>query len=263
MVQRPIKKGTKATKKKPKRKVASSSLSHRDSSSADGRSVDSHSTAVTVGSSNWSFGAQSTPLSLALIERNDDTSSEAIISAFESDSLFVAKARKDMEEILLREAQEREKVAAGIAMAVAKGMIPAHAPSQKFKKIDGLGKSADGVASEILTHLGAAPQSGCIIVIHGLPCTGKGTTASKLQNLLPRVTYWRMGHLFRALALLAVSYCEDHGLPFGAEALTPSLLSALMGCFEFGKFNGKYDVRICGHGFDFLISEVRCVPSIL
>ena len=37
----------------------------------------------------------------------------------------------------------------------------------------------------------------------------------------------------RAITLLAVSYCEQHGLPFTAEALTPGLLAELICCLVF------------------------------
>eukprot|EP00966_Prymnesium_polylepis_P184298 4271710-Prymnesium_polylepis.1 len=78
LAQRPVKK---ANRKKTTKRRVSSSHSAADSSSADGVSVDSHSTVLTAGSSNWSFGsAQPSPLSLALLEQSDDTSSEAIIA---------------------------------------------------------------------------------------------------------------------------------------------------------------------------------------
>jgi len=76
------------------------------------------------------------------------------------------------------------------------------------------------------------------------------------QAHLPRSVCWSNGNVFRALTLLAVSYCEQHGVPFGAEALTPALLEQLMQCLKFGKFNGEFDIRIQGQGFDLLVSQV-------
>ncbi|KAL3897114.1 MAG: hypothetical protein SGPRY_013120 [Prymnesium sp.] len=253
--QRPVKKSPKAGKKALRRGERSSSLSAGGSSSADGVSVDSHSTILTVGSSNWSFSAAS-PINLALIERNDDTSSDAIISAFDSDPLFSSLARKEKKEILQRDAEDDEKLAEGIALAVAKKVLPANPPSQKVKTIDVLGKSADAVAAEIIGAVGEAAERGCVVVVQGLSGTGKGTTVAKLQGLLPRAVCWSNGNVFRALTLLALSYCEKHGLPFCTEALTPGLLSELMRCIKYDKFKGKFDIRICGHGFDVLVSEV-------
>lgn len=253
LVQRPAKKGGKATKNLSKRRGGSSV---GDSSSADAVSVDSQSTVLTGGSSNWSVGAQPLPLSLPLIMRNDDTSTEAIISAFEADALFKTFSKTEMLDIETRDEEDGEKLSAGIALAIAKGVLPAAPAAQKAKTIDVIGKSADAVAGEIVAALGDAPTKGCVVVLQGLSGTGKGTTVAKLQETLPRATCWSNGNVFRALTLLAVSYCEQHGVPFGLEALTPGLISALMTCLKFGKYNGKFDIHICGHGVDALVSEI-------
>ena len=62
-------------------------------------------------------------------------------------------------------------------------------------------------------------------VLQGLSGTGKGTTVAKLQQMLPRCTAWSNGNVFRALTLLAVTRCEQLGVPFGPEALTPPVLA--------------------------------------
>lgn len=51
---------------------------------------------------------------------SDDSSSEAIIAAFEADAVFSAFARKETDDTLARDAEDGKKLAAGIAMAVAK-----------------------------------------------------------------------------------------------------------------------------------------------
>ncbi|KAL1529610.1 hypothetical protein AB1Y20_000553 [Prymnesium parvum] len=230
-------------------------MSAADSSSADGVSVDSHSTVLTAASSNWSLGA-STPLSLPLLARADDTSTEAVLSVFDADPLFAALAKKEMEAILVRDDEDASKLADGIAMAVAKGVLPAKPAAAKVTKVHVHGKPADAVAAEICAAVGDAAAGGCILTLQGLSGTGKGTTVAKLQALLPRAVCWSNGNVFRALTLLAVTYCEKHGLPLCAEALTPSLIGELMRCLTFGKFHGEFDIRICGQGFDLLVSEV-------
>ena len=59
----------------------------------------------------------------------------------------------------------------------------------------------------------------------GLSGTGKGTTVAKLQSLLPNASCWSNGNIFRALTLLAVTYCETHGAvgAFSPHALPPPL----------------------------------------
>jgi len=95
-----------------------------------------------------------------------------------------------------------------------------------------------------------------VIVLQGLSGTGKGTTVTKLQKMLPRAVCWSNGNVFRALTLLAVTYCDKHGIPFSSQAMTPGLLSELMRCLSFGKFEGKFDIMIDGHGIKALVSQV-------
>jgi hypothetical protein len=76
-----------------------------------------------------------------------------------------------------------------------------------------LGKSADQVANVILTSLGSAARTGCVVILVGLSGTGKGTTVLKLKGQLPNAMTWSNGNIFRALTLLAVRYCEICGLP--------------------------------------------------
>jgi hypothetical protein len=156
------------------------------------------------------------------------------------------------------------QLAEGIALAVKKGAVPPtdKLPLEKLNKIDVLGKSADEVAAEIVSALGDAPSRGCVLVLQGLSGTGKGTTVSKLQSLLPRASCWSNGNVFRALTLLAVTYCERHGIPFTAEALSPQLLSELVSCLHFERkaqsSTGavEFDVRIEGLGIKAMVSQI-------
>ena len=172
-------------------------------------------------------------LSLSLLEREDDQTSAAVIAAFSKSAAFKAFAKAEMEAILGRDAEDDEKLAAGIRLAVKKGAVPANPPVEPLNEIDVLGKSADDVALEIVMALGDAPRKGCVLVLQGKSGTGKGTTVSKLQKMLPNASCWSNGNIFRSITLLAVTYFEAHGQPFSADALTPPLLGELIGCLHF------------------------------
>ena len=120
-----------------------------------------------------------------------------------------------------------------------------------------LGKSAELVASEIIRALGDAPTKGCVLVLQGLSGTGKGTTVSKLEKMLPRCTSWSNGNVFRTLTLLAVTRCEQQGIPFTSEVLTPPFLAELVQCLSFGKFNGTFDIKVEGFGLSLFVSQVH------
>lgn len=195
-------------------------------------------------------------LSRALLAAGDDTTSNAIIAAFTNDSVFQEFSKKNTQAIQQRDAEDDEKLAAGIEMAVKKGVVPADPPLEPVCTIDVLGMSADAVAAKILEKLGDAPSKGCVLVLQGLSGTGKGTTVAKLQAALPRAVCWSNGNVFRALTLLAVSYCEQKGMDFGADVLTAELLQELVQCLKFAKTDGKYDIHINGFGHNAFVSDV-------
>lgn len=196
------------------------------------------------------------PIDMALLKASDDSTSNAIISVFKDDTTFRILSQKETDGILKRDAEDDEKLATGIAKAVAKGVVEKNPPVETTCQINVLGKSADVVASEILGHLGDAPKTGCVLVLQGLSGTGKGTTVAKLQASLPRAACWSNGNVFRALTLLACAHCEKLGIQLSSEVLTAPLLEALMSCLKFGKFNGEFDINVKGHGYDVLVSEV-------
>ena len=133
-------------------------------------------------------------LNQALLAKGDDATSNAIIGAFRGTPAFDAFAKAEMDDILKRDAEDDEKLAAGILMAVEKGVLSAKPPLEPLKKVDVLGKSADVVAAAIIKALGDAPSKGCVLVLQGLSGTGKGTTCAKLQQQLPRCTSWSNGN---------------------------------------------------------------------
>jgi len=195
------------------------------------------------------------PLTLALLMEADDTTTSAIIHAFKEDSGFRQFATAEMDGIIQRDQEDDDKLAAGILMAVQKGVVEPIPPVELVCAINVVGKTADLVAGEIMAKLGDAPSAGCVLVMQGLSGTGKGTTVSKLQTLLPRAVSWSNGNVFRSLTLLALKHCEQEGVAFSQKALTPQVLQRLIGCLSFGKFKGEFDIRISGYGYDLLVSE--------
>ena len=170
------------------------------------------------------------PLTFAVLDRDDDGTSSAVISHFSDSATFRAFSKAEMNSILERDAEDDQKLAEGIALAIEKGAVPPRErlPLEPLTRVDVLGKTAETVALEIIASLGNAPSHGCVLVLQGLSGTGKGTTVAKLARLLPRAATWSNGNIFRALTLLAVTYCEAQGVPFGADALSPSLLAELV-----------------------------------
>jgi len=196
-------------------------------------------------------------LTYEVLKAEDSVTTTAIIDAFTADSTFQTLAKAETSDILKRDAEDDEKLAAGIKMAVAKGVLAASPPVEPLTTIDVLGKSAEEVTSMIIAKLGDAPQQGCVFILQGLSGTGKGTTVAKLQSTLPKAVSWSNGNVFRSLTLLAVTKCEQTGVAFGEAALTPKLLAECMTYLKFGKFKGgKFDIKIEGLGLNLLVSEV-------
>jgi hypothetical protein len=179
-----------------------------------------------------------------------------VIAFFENDAAFLALAQKTTEGIVNRDNEDGEKLQKGIDIAVAKGVLPGDVTVESTNQIDVTGKTADQVADEIISHLGNIDGEGRVIIMQGLSGTGKGTTVSKLQEKLPNVVTWSNGNLFRSLTLFAVEHCEQQNITFSSDALTPDLLQKCMGMLEFGKFNGKYDIKLDGLGIKHYVSEV-------
>ena len=135
----------------------------------------------------------------------DSETTGAIISFFADNGMFTSLSARETADILARDDEDGEKLAAGIRMAVAKKVLAPNPPVEALTLIPVLGKSADAVADAIIASLGDAPKRGCILVLQGLSGTGKGTTVAKLQATLPKCVSWSNGNVFRSLTLLAVT----------------------------------------------------------
>ena len=200
-------------------------------------------------------------LDSASLKKQDASTSAAIISLLEEDAEFVALSKFEGESIVGRDNEDAEKLQKGVDASIAKGVLPVLNPPPEYLTIDVLGKTPDAVCDVILDHMGSAATTGGVVVLCGLSGTGKGTTVARLEERLPagKTTGWSNGNVFRSLTLLAATWCEQQGLAGfdGAKALTPANLAAFMGMLTFGKFAGKWDIKIDGLGISALVSEIK------
>jgi len=190
-----------------------------------------------------------------ILKAQDDKTSAAVIEALKEDEVFVDLAKKETEAIMKRDDEDGDKLALGVKQAIEKGVLPGDLPPPEYERIEVLGKSADMVADEIMAKL--PKEGGCVVILVGLSGTGKGTTVDKIKAKVSNASTWSNGNCFRSLTLLAATHCEQQGKEgFDPECLTPDNLAAWAGMLEFGKFDGKFDIRVNGLGIDVKISEV-------
>lgn len=179
-------------------------------------------------------GFQGVPaLNQSVLMRQDDMTSNAIIGVFDEYAPFTAFSTREMEAIIERDALDDEKLAAGIKVAIERGVIEANPPVEPVTKIDVMGKSAEEVAQQIISALGDGAQNGCVVVLQGLSGTGKGTTVDRVKHALPNAVTWSNGNVFRALTLLTVTRCQQLGLKAdasGARARASAVHARLSTC---------------------------------
>jgi len=95
------------------------------------------------------------------------------------------------------------------------------------------------------------------VALVGLSGTGKGTTMSKLKELIPNSLTWSNGNIFRSLTLLATTHCVQQGMDFSEEVLTPGNIRRWINMLKFGRINDKYDIEIDGLGLKLMVSDVQ------
>ena len=197
----------------------------------------------------------------ACLKKQNAETSAAIIGLLAEDADFAKLAKYEGEAIVARDAEDAAKLQSGVDGSIAKGVLAKLNPPPEYLTIDVLGKSPDDVCGVIMENMGAACESGGVVVLCGLSGTGKGTTVSRLEEKLPagKTTGWSNGNVFRSLTLLAATWCEQQGLDAfdGEKALTPENLKAFMGMLEFGKFGDAWDIKICGLGVDAMVSAIK------
>jgi cytidylate kinase len=188
------------------------------------------------------FAKMTSAISSAVLLKQDDHTSEAIIRALSGSARFKELSAAEGRDIIQRDNEDEVKLAAGIKIAVSKGVLEADPAVAPAKKIDVVGKTADAVAQEIMSQLPG--KDGNVLVLQGLSGTGKGTTVKKLQSLLPNCVCWSNGNLFRTFTHLASVHCEEQKTEFSASVLSASLLKTFCSRIEFKKFEDGFDVVI-------------------
>lgn len=208
------------------------------------------------------------PISYELLSQQNAETSTALIAHYESSDDFTALSAKEGAAILARDQEDADKLQVGIDYAKDKGVIDPNFVPEKYIGIDVLGKTPADVAGEILAAMKTS-EGESVIVICGLSGTGKGTTVSKLQEMIEtdgpdsrELVCWSNGNIFRSVTLLAATWCEQQEDLDGFDAdraLTKENLASFVNMLEFGKFNGKFDTKIKSSslGLDLLVSEVQ------
>jgi len=224
-------------------------------------------TTTRISSSTGNKETITMPLTYDVLSEQNATTTNAIIEHYSSSDDFLALAKSEGEGILQRDEEDASKLQRGIDIAKDKGVLDPNFIPEEYISVDVLGKSPGDVADEILVKVRTSEggTGGGVVVLCGLSGTGKGTTVATLKGKLEKedkkqVVCWSNGNVFRSVTLLAVTWCEQQKDCDGfdpAKALTKENLASFVDMLEFGKFNGKFDTKICGLGLDLLVSEVQ------
>ena len=184
------------------------------------------------------------PISYELLSQQNAETSTALIAHYESSDDFTALSAKEGAAILARDQEDADKLQVGIDYAKDKGVIDPAYIAEPYNLIDVLGKTPADVAGEILAAMKTS-EGESVIVICGLSGTGKGTTVSKLQEMIEtdgpdsrEVVCWSNGNIFRSVTLLAATWCEQQEDLDGFDAdraLTKDTLASFVNMLEFGK----------------------------
>mmetsp|Transcript_20650 Transcript_20650/g.47868 ORF Transcript_20650/g.47868 Transcript_20650/m.47868 type:complete len:360 (-) Transcript_20650:113-1192(-) len=211
--------------------------------------------------------ARKVSVSAALLQQQDSKTSQAVLEALKHSADFRKLSKSEMEDTISRDQLDDEKLAAGIKLAVDRGVLTANPGNGAYKPIDVYGKSVEQVTDEIIGELKGAEKTGCVVVLVGLSGTGKGTTMARLAKMLPNATTWSNGNVFRSLTLLAATWCEKAGLDGfdEAKALTAANLKNFMTMLTFDFYSPplsstpKFDIRIQSKdlGIDSMVSDIQ------
>ncbi|EAN82683.1 hypothetical protein C3747_20g20 [Trypanosoma cruzi] len=185
-----------------------------------------------------------TSVTAALLRQQDDECSTAVLHLLCDKDAFKRLAASEGEAILRRDKEDEEKLAVGIGIAKAKGILSGNPDVGTVTRISVAGMTAQQVTEEIMKYLPS--KGGNAIVMQGLSGTGKGTTVNKLQKLLPRCVTWSNGNVFRSYTHLSLEALK--GEPIRTELLTPELLAAVEKQVTFEQVeNGEFDIVLKGN----------------
>jgi cytidylate kinase len=198
-------------------------------------------------------------ITMELLQRQNDRTSEALISFFEHDHLFATVSAKEVNMLRNRDAEDADKLVRGIQTSIVKGVVPPVVEVEPITRVHVDGKSACEVAKEILRQVPPVVpgQEGKLFIFQGLSGTGKGTTVATLKQKMTNAVTWSNGNVFRVLTLLLVLQCEEEGATLTKDYITTERVQRLMNCVHFGHYRGKYDIKVSGLGIDALVSDIE------
>mmetsp|Transcript_12681 Transcript_12681/g.15335 ORF Transcript_12681/g.15335 Transcript_12681/m.15335 type:complete len:244 (-) Transcript_12681:959-1690(-) len=198
-------------------------------------------------------------LSLETLKSQNADTSNTIISLLATNETFKTLSDNQTKMILQRDAEDAEKLQAGIQLGIDRGALETIDPAP-YKEINVLGKTPDEVAETIISDVGDAAESGAVIVLVGLSGTGKGTTVSKLSEKLSNTVTWSNGNIFRSITLLAATWCEQNGMTEfdGDAAMTADNIKDFFGMLSFQDFPERgFDIKIEGLGLSHYVKDVQ------
>ncbi|ORC89609.1 uncharacterized protein TM35_000111430 [Trypanosoma theileri] len=181
-------------------------------------------------------------LTPALLRLQDDVCSAAALRLLRHLDAFKKLAASEGADIIRRDAEDAEKLNAGIKIARAKGVLADNPNVPQPTRIQVAGMTAQEVTQEILRKL--PTKVGNVIVMQGLSGTGKGTTVEKLQKQLPKCVTWSNGNVFRSYTYLCHEKLHGH---IRTDLLTPELLKEVEEEVKFQKMpDGEFDIILKG-----------------
>lgn len=189
-----------------------------------------------------------------ILAAQDDTTAEVLIAALAGNSTFDSLARREFAGLVQRDAADAEQLQQGVDLAISRGLLPRDLVEPRYVPINMLGRRADEVADRIIADL--LVGRGCVVVVVGLSGVGKGTVVEKMRSKVAKSSTWSNGNCFRALTLLALTWCEQQNVSFHPSCLTLENLSEWAGMLQLRRANDKFDIRIEGLGIDAWVSDV-------
>lgn len=111
-------------------------------------------------------------LTFAILLKQDAKTSATIIRLLEKNPDFVAFAEFEAEDILARDEEDANKLAAGVQISIEKGILAAMERSPEYLNIDVIGKTPDQICDIIIRDMGKAATEGGVLVLCGLSGTG-------------------------------------------------------------------------------------------
>ena len=191
---------------------------------------------------------------LKILMEDDDRTTAMVVSTLHKVPAFRQLSDSEGDAIRRRDEEDGKKLGRGIDFALSKGVLQRPDVEPSYERVEVYGKSADAVADIIQRKL--PKEGGFVVALVGLSGTGKGTTVAKLLGRNPHAVAWSNGNIFRALTLLASTYCVQQGKDFSEEVLTPANIASWMGMLALEERDGKHELRLRGLGMDFFLRDV-------